>query len=250
MALHKHCKGDWKRAKEDAGLSDDELQAFLDYAAQFLGNTGNYKSFGDSKFIPRIDKRQLKALATISPDTLSLYEKIKDSIFESEPIGLMHLGYPDAGHLSTYYPDSPDITKEEITIISDFLESKTLLPENTRIRKVSGGYEVLIASASKDPSQSDRDVPDSEWTLDGKLTGKRLKLVFGDYSAEMEKITEAMENSEKHAINDTERSMCAKYVQSFKTGSLEAYKDSQRFWIRNKKPMVETDIGFVEVSGH
>ena len=48
----------------------------------------------------------------------------------------MHMGYPDAGHMSTYYPDSPDITKEEITILSKFLAAKSLLPENTRIRKI------------------------------------------------------------------------------------------------------------------
>jgi hypothetical protein len=33
-----------------SGINDEELTAFLDYAAQFLGNCGNYKSFGDSKF--------------------------------------------------------------------------------------------------------------------------------------------------------------------------------------------------------
>lgn len=43
VALHHHCKGDWKQIQQDAGLSDDELRAFLDYAAQFLGNAGNYK---------------------------------------------------------------------------------------------------------------------------------------------------------------------------------------------------------------
>jgi dipeptidyl-peptidase-3 len=36
------------------------------------------------------------------------------------------------------------------------------------------------------------------------------------------------------------------YVKSFETGSLEAFKDSQRFWIRDKGPMVESNIGFVE----
>ncbi|KAF2761802.1 dipeptidyl-peptidase III [Pseudovirgaria hyperparasitica] len=240
VGLYQHGKGDWKALQKEAGLSDEELTEFLNYAAQFLGNLGNYKSFGDSKFIPRLPSRQTKALATLSPKTLESYEKAKDGIYETKSVGLMHLGYPDAGHLSTYYPQSPDITKEEITKVSDFMESKKLLPENTRIRKTSEGFEVLIASAETDPSE--RDIPESEWTLDGK----KVKLVFGDYSIEMKKIADALEKAGQYASNDTEKAMHKEYVKSYKTGSLEAYKESQRQWIKDKGPMVETDIGFVE----
>ncbi|KKY18485.1 putative dipeptidyl peptidase iii [Diplodia seriata] len=246
VTLHRHYKGDWKKAQKDAGLSDDELNAFLDYAAQFLGNAGNYKSFGDSKFVPRLETRQLKALATLTPESLQQYEKFKDDIFADKHVESMHLGYPDAGHLSTYYPDSPSITKEEITIISDFLEGKRLLPENTRVRKTKDGFEVLIASSLDSPSKDQRDIAESEWELDGKLKGKKLKLVFGDYSKEMATIADAIKKARQYAGNDTEKSMLDAYEKSFTTGSLEAYKDSQRFWIRDKGPMVETDIGFVE----
>ena len=230
----------------DAGLSETEIKAFLDYAAQFLGNAGNYKSFGDSKFIPRLEPRQLKALATLTPKTLELWEQIKDGVFASADIGKMHLGYPDEGHLSTYYPNSPTITKEEITIISDFLESKKLLPENTRIRKTQAGFEVLIASELTYPSGSQLDIPETEWELDGKLKGKTLVLAFGDYSKEMKTIADNLEKAEKYASNDIEKNMLKEYVKSFRTGSLQAFKQSQRYWIRDKGPMVESDIGFVE----
>jgi dipeptidyl-peptidase-3 len=40
---------------------------------------------------------------------------------------MMHLGYPDDGHLSTYYPDSKGITKGDISAVSEFLEKKGLL---------------------------------------------------------------------------------------------------------------------------
>lgn len=159
----------------------------------------------------------------------------------------MHLGYPDQGHLSTYYPDSPDITKEEITIISDFLESKKLLPENTRIRTTQAGYEVLIASEYERPTGSQLDIPDTEWRLEGKLKGKELVLAFGDYEKEMKIIADNLEIAEKYASNDTEKKMLQEYVKSFRTGSLQAFKQSQRYWIRDKSPMVESDIGFVEI---
>ena len=48
------------------GVSDDDLKHFLSYAAQFIGNTGNYRSFGDSKIIPRIPKESFAKLAKAS----------------------------------------------------------------------------------------------------------------------------------------------------------------------------------------
>ena len=36
------------------------------------------------------------------------------------------------------------------------------------------------------------------------------------------------------------------YVESFKTGSIKKHVESQRWWVKDKKPMVETNIGWVE----
>jgi dipeptidyl-peptidase-3 len=243
VTLHKHGKGDYAALAKEAGLSQEEIDAYLSYAAQFLGNLGNYKSFGDSKFVPRLEPRQLKALATVTKETLGLYEKFKDAIYAGDDVSKLHLGYPSAGHVSTYYPDSPSITKEEIAGVSDFLESKGLLPENTRISKVDGGFTVLIASAANDPSSEDRDLNDSEWTLDD---GKKVKLVFGDYAKEMEMIAHHLDEAKKYAANDNEREMMTEYSKSFRTGSLQAFKRSQKAWVLDKGPEVESDIGFIE----
>lgn len=174
---------------------------------------------------------------------MGLYEKFKDAIYAGDDVSKLHLGYPSAGHVSTYYPNSPTITKEEITGVSDFLESKGLLPENTRISKTADGFSVLIASASSDPASGDRDLKESEWTLDD---GKKVKLVFGDYSKEMETIAHHIEEAKKYAANDNEREMMEEYSKSFKTGSLEAFKRSQKAWVLDKGPQVESDIGFIE----
>ena len=127
--------------------------------------------------------------------------------------------------------------------MSDFLEGKGLLPENTRVRKTSEGYEVLIASALDSPSSEQRDLKESEWTLDD---GKKVKLVFGDYTKEMNTIAHHIEQAKKYAANAHEVEMMEQYSKSFKTGSLEAYKLSQKAWVQDKGPMVESDIGFVE----
>lgn len=105
-------------------------------------------------------------------------------MFDTSSIPALHLGYPDEGHVSTYYPDSPGITKKEIEIVSDFLKDQNLMPENSRLRKTSAGdFELLIASAVTDPKF--RDTKQSEWTLDGELKGKKVKLVYGDHAKEM-----------------------------------------------------------------
>lgn len=205
---------------------------------------GNYKSFGDSKFVPRIEPSKVKALASSSPKALQSYEKTSGAIFATKDAAGMHLGYPDAGHVSTYYPGSLDITQEEISTISEFLvEEKKLLPENTRLRKTAPNkFQVLVASGESNPSKESRDIPDS--TL--HVNGQDVKLVFGDHSREMAMAAENLEHAQKHAANDTQVKMCQEYAKSFRTGSLEAFKQSQRYWIQDKGPTVETDIGFIE----
>ena len=158
------------------------MQQFLQYAAQFLGNAGNYKGFGDSKFIPRFSLDDFVNLASASARAQQILEttSIKAAIFadQNKP-ALMHLGFPNLGHLSAYYPESPDISQEEIEAVGEVLAEKGLLPENTRLRKTSeGDYEILIASALQHPQESDVG-EEKEWPLGGKLQGKSLRLVFG-----------------------------------------------------------------------
>jgi dipeptidyl-peptidase-3 len=37
------------------------------------------------------------------------------------------------------------------------------------------------------------------------------------------------------------------YIEHFKTGSIDLHKDSQRKWIKDKGPIVESNIGWIEV---
>ena len=55
-------------------MSEEDIKHWLDYSAQFIGNTGNFKSFGDSKFIPRIPQDKVAALAKTNAEAQKLYE--------------------------------------------------------------------------------------------------------------------------------------------------------------------------------
>ncbi|CZT17044.1 probable dipeptidylpeptidase III [Ramularia collo-cygni] len=245
LALHEAKTGDWKKLQAEAGVSDEDLLSFLNYSAQFLGNAGNFKSFGDSKFIPRASPESIARLAKASPTAEKLWNKVKDAVFDTSSVAALHLGYPDEGHVSTYYPDSPGITKKEIEIVSDFLKDQSLMPENTRLRKTSSGdFELLIASAVKEPTT--RDSKQSEWTLDGELKGKKVKLIFGDHAKEMATISHYIAEAQKNASNKVEEAMHADYYKAFHDGSMASHVDSQRHWIQDKGPMVESNIGFIE----
>jgi dipeptidyl-peptidase-3 len=129
------------------------------------------------------------------------------------------------------------------------MEDRGLLPENTRVRKTADGvFEILIASAvtSVPPKGGDIGSQTEFVVTDGPLEGKTIKLVYGDYSKEMSLITDYIRAAAENADNETQEKMHLAYGESFETGSLYAFKDSQRHWIRDQGPMVECNIGFIE----
>lgn len=215
----------------------------------FLGNCGNYKGFGDVKFIPRSDEKAFTALAATSPSAEKFYNATNGAIFSNDTTGIMHLGYLDEGHMTTYYPDSKGITKSEIGAVSEWMQEKKLLVENTRLRKnPDGTFELLIASAvTQVPAEGGDIGKETNFIIeDGVLKGHKLKLVYGDHTKEMTLIAGYHKKAAEDAANENQKKMQLAYANSFETGSLEAFKDSQRFWIRDKGPMVESNIGFVE----
>lgn len=251
LALHRACNGDWTGVAQRAQVSDEHLRFFLEYAAQFLGNCGNYKGFGDSKLIPRLPAPALEALASVTAETKAAFQKANGTgggIYETSEESMMLLGYPQGGHMTTYYPDSPSITKDEITAVGDLMEKKGLALENTRLRKtVSGDFELLIASGVSHPPARDRDLGETEaFELEGNLKGKTLRLVFGDHQEEMAKVSHCIKQAERNAANGNQKKMLDAYALSFGAGSIEAFKESQRIWVKDQKPALETNLGFVE----
>lgn len=158
--------------------------------------------------------------------------------------------------MSNYYPDSPDISKEEIEQVEEFLGTKKLLPENTRLRKTKDGdYEVLIASGLSKPdsvpeltkTQVNETSGKTVWEIDsGPLKGRKVSIVFGDHQEEMAKVALNIKKAGRHAANDTQKKMMDAYSLSFSTGSLNVFKESQKLWVKDLGPDVESNIGFIE----
>uniref|UniRef100_A0A8D2JE35 Dipeptidyl peptidase 3 n=1 Tax=Varanus komodoensis TaxID=61221 RepID=A0A8D2JE35_VARKO len=233
------------------GLSDEEYQAFLVYAAAIYANMGNYKSFGDTKFVPNLPKEKLKQLVWASqafaehPDKMQeLWDRCGERMFSLEPLQ-RHLGLRGEG-ISTYF--SANCGMEDAKQAQDFLDSQNISAYNTRLFKteVNGkmSYEVRLASVLVDDSQ-----------LDTEMTSKVkcfpfgscvFTVTLGDYSPLLQRVVENLQKAQQHAANPIQAEMLAHYINSFMQGSITAHKEGSRCWIRDKGPIVESYIGFIE----
>lgn len=55
-----------------------------------------------------------------------------------------------------------------------------------------------------------------------------------------------LERVVQYAANDNQRDMVRLYIEHYNTGSIETHKDSQRKWIADQGPVVETNMGWIE----
>jgi len=221
------------------GWSDEEWRMLTAYIAGFFQNCGNYLSFGDKKFIPEIPKEKflefihLTEAYSLEPEKFDkIWNDINLELYEYKaPYG--ELGYTDKGCLSSYY--SSNMTQEDCKFADEFMQSIDLSPLNTRVIKHSPDhYEILVCS----------------YKSGGKVYNykdKKFSVVYGDFSPFMYKVITNLKECIKYAANENQVEMLKHYIRHFETGDINAHKDSQRAWIRDKNPIVETCIGFIEV---
>lgn len=127
-------------------------------------------------------------------------------------------------------------------------QTANIWQENTRLRKTSDGYELLIASGVTEVPANGGDIgKETEFQInDGSAKGTKLRLIYGDYNKEMTTIAGYHKKAAELSANKNQKDMHLAYVKSFEEGSMVAHKESQRYWVKDKGPMVESNIGFIE----
>jgi len=50
----------------------------------------------------------------------------------------------------------------------------------------------------------------------------------------------------KYTANENQTNMIKDYIDHFQTGNIETHKNSQRHWVKDKGPVVESNIGWIE----
>lgn len=217
------------------------VRQYLEYASQFLSNLGNYKSFGDKKFIPRIEENDFDALVELTNNARArkLFDGVRGALYNTEEA---LLGWPESGQLSNYYPNSPSITKSEVEDVNAALAAKGIMPENTRVEKAEDGKFIVLVASAKEENSTTYYPKNPIKTADGKV----IQIQFGDHHKEFVEIVHSLRSALPHVANATEKRMLEYYIESFETGSMNAHKNSQIEWVRDLKPQVESNIGFIE----
>ena len=180
----------------------------------------------------------MRKLVRGSPQVERLLDQISDAMYSCPPSSL---GYPGEHAQSAYYPGEQRITQDEIAAVDRILEEKAIFAENTRIRKTNSkgkiSFEVLQASTTKT----------TENLQHGEdATNASIRLAGGDHSNELLQICSMLAEGKRHASSDLQQLFLSQYIESFKSGSLGIYRDSQKAWIQDKTPRVENIFGFVE----
>merc|ERR1712029_1017689 len=231
-----------KEAAVAEGVTMEDFQAFLVYCSGIFTNMGNYKGFGDFKFVPDLTPDLFFKIVQASraykenPDKITaIWESAKSEIFllndETKQLGLGKKG------VTKYF--SANCDKSDSDLVNSFFIANNLEGYINRVIKTIDGngkahYEIRNAGAEESVlSCSD-------------YQGANFTVTTGDYNALMSLVNEELAKAERYAANDDERQMLQKYIESFGKGSLDAHKDGSRYWIKNKGPAVETYIGFIE----
>ncbi|GAW10675.1 hypothetical protein ANO14919_000090 [Xylariales sp. No.14919] len=231
LELHKACGGQWGVFTDHYGLTIEELHSFLDYAGMFMSKMNNFCGEGDRKIVPAVSADSLRKMAGISQAATAALEAVVEPMLSLTPSALTLSE-------STYYLGNDKVTFDEIAAIARAMQLNDLEPENTRVRKSIENdktvYQVLQASAQSNDELQDHikgsAIPIDVLQPDSKLNGT-VRLVRGDHSMEMTKICGHLLQAVRFAANDTQARFILDYLESFTSGSLEAYRRSMKNWV-------------------
>uniref|UniRef100_A0A7S0HT66 Dipeptidyl peptidase 3 n=1 Tax=Hanusia phi TaxID=3032 RepID=A0A7S0HT66_9CRYP len=76
----------------------------------------------------------------------------------------------------------------------------------------------------------------------------KIEVKYGDHAPFMCELANSIEKAIKYVPreNKDRMVMLREYIKAFKSGSIDCHKNSQRNWVYDKGPPVETNIGFIE----
>lgn len=217
---------------------------FMAYSAAVFNNCGNFRSFGDTKFVPELSKDDFWGIISSScafkthGDVMSnIWEKINYEVYtEKDPH--QHIGFPDKNGVTSYY--SYNVTSADAELLDKFCQEHKISPLNTRLFKEEDeeGVRYVLRIASAETKSGPQ-----EYQLKDNVT---VTVVNQDFADIMRTLTANIEQAKYYTEGDTQRNMLQQYEDHFRYGDVDTHKDSQRFWIKDVGPIVETNIGFIE----
>ncbi|AGO12569.1 AaceriAER229Cp [[Ashbya] aceris (nom. inval.)] len=243
LSIHKAMAGRYQESEANT--------LFLEYTSQFLSNLGNFNSFGDTKFVPRCTPEHFLSLLeeagldkTAKPATegcpfATYQELVEVGVYHVDAKSAM-LGFPDVGHTTAYYFNG--VSKADMQLLQkEVFAAHDIMPENVRVKKGDDGNFVILVASAEDKAAEN--YPTTPIQLSD---GHTAEFQFGDHKREMKMIAGYLAKAGEYAANETQRKMIEQYVKHFTTGDMKAHKESQKLWVKDLAPIIETNTGFIE----
>jgi len=233
-------------------VTDADLQDLLTFASAVYSNMGNYKSIGDTKIVPQITEHKFKRIVWASEAHTrdaqvieTLWSACADVMYSLMP-RYREFGLPNKG-VSTYY--SSNISEADIKLVGQFMQERDISPYNTRVFRVADKLVLMLASvANSDKEHTTSDLPDTVYPLLGDHSYQEATICIqrGDFSPILKRVCGYLEQAKPFAANEHESNMLHHYIHSFMTGSIDSHKEASRHWVKDKGPIIEHCIGFIE----
>ena len=182
-----------------AGISAEDYNKFVAYAAGFYGNMSNYHNFGDLKFIPDLSAETFTAILKSNPlysdndifykeaiDTL--LPEVLDVIFKIEK-PYTQLNFPEEGGITAYF--SRNMTKTDLALVDKFAAAQGIDILNTRAFKKDGKYILTVGSAKVESKTMD-------------FEGSSFEIQYGEFSPYMEETVMYLKEALKYVANENQ----------------------------------------------
>jgi dipeptidyl-peptidase-3 len=234
----------FKKVCLDSGVELEDWEKLTAYSAAFYQNCSNFRSFGDTKFVPEFGPAKFKQMMELSP-AYSAHKDLFDSIFSkvekemfTEAVPFESIGFSDKNGVTGYY--SGNVTETEAKMVDEFCIGKNISPLNTRLfKRGDKELEMLTMCAEENATQY-------PYLGDYSHNGYTIKISAGHLAPFMQSCADHILEAKEYAANDVQKQMMEDYAQHFRYGHVDDHKKSQSQWIKDVGPVVESCIGYIE----
>lgn len=174
------------------------------YLSAVIDNAGNYKSFGDTKFVPECSEEVFVKFFKSTPywakndvEFDKIYNRIGKMIFNAEtPYAL--IDFSNNNGTSGYY--SKNITSADAEVIKEATIKRCMKSENNRLTK-QGDKEFTVKIGSVDAKEEVIE-----------HNGLKIKLQYGEFSPFLKKTNKYLTLAKESAANEIQAKMIDEYI--------------------------------------
>ena len=223
--------------KKDEQITPEMINNFLEYAAKFYSNFGNY-TIKKKKFFPEFNKSESESQAifenilktsTRYTEFSSIWQIIKCIIFDKSE-NVINIDLEEKEGKNCYYLGG--IKKEQIQSTDGFLLSKDISLLNTRLFYYNSQVITLIGSITEKQENCDNDIV----------------LLYGEFAPFLKIITDNLKKAKEHTTKEAEGELIEDYIKFFTDGDIKYHKESQKKWVeldsQGDKGWNEIDIDY------